>query len=496
MRGLSLDAEWFDALASVREHAAGSTEAGVAAFRYSLAGCAAVAASNDGAGRPSGAGRLLGAAPAGPADLARFLDALPALAPAREDLAEAARSLAAAHGPGGDVTPAVLAARGSDATAAASRVLLAARLLDAVAAGAAAAEARRTDEVFRVMPNLPISGEQSFPGPTVFPNALLHLSELLRGGVVAEPGLAAHLARLASRAESVLGKAPFPLPVHLAPLPRTGPEGAGMDCRTCPVTVLTVRPEGYGVGARPVIAWSGGRVWNLTGDVLWPGPVVRAGGAEPGDAARAIGAAMAAAAGTIRPIESRLWPGRAPGTALLATFDTGATAGVAREALHAARAAGATSIALLPPGRVGGALPVEVGEAPDGLAPPPDAPRLTVTCAHDTVRVAVERSPAPPALPPAAPIDVKWQSASGFKGKLAATVGQARAAAGAGALVEVRVGDPAASAWILLDVAAEILASDGLPLAGLADRFPGMECGSVCPAALPWFASAPAGPGR
>jgi hypothetical protein len=91
---------------------------------------------------------------------------------------------------------------------------------------------------------------------------------------------------------------------------------------------------------------------------------------------------------------------------------------------------------------------------------------------------------------------VKWQSASGFKGKLSATVGQARATAGAGPLVEVRVGAPAASAWILLDVAAEVLASDGLPIASLADRFPGMECGKACPAALPWFAPAPGGPGH
>lgn len=490
LSSLSVDDGWVRLFEELAEHAGDSAEARAATFRFSVAGAAAAIAS-----RAPAAGRLMGSEPPDAAAASRFLEGAAALADREEDQ-EVVRSLAAAFTRSGDLGPAVLAARGDGPLAGPCRLLLATRVLDAVTVAAAAPEVDRTDALLDAMPNLPISGEAHFPGPPAFPNALLHLSELLRGGPGREAALSPHFARVAVRAEQALSGRPFPQPVHLAPLPPTGPKEAGLSCRQCPLAVLTVRPEGYGIGARPVIAWQAGRVVNLTGDVGWPGPVLWAGGAAPADAARAVRERLDQVLSVVRPVEARLWPGREPTRSMLVAVDSGARESVVREAMNAAAAAGVTSLALLPPGRIGVALPLMAGPVPAALAPNPAAARVVVALRSDAGLVVLVPPPGSPPAPP--PMEASWQPERGYKGRLAVAVGKARAAAGAGPVVEVQTFGADVSGWQVMDTVAEILASEGSPMSGVEARFPGLVCATGrCPAAIPHFppAARQAGPG-
>jgi len=462
---LTLDDRWFSALEELRRHGDASKEAKEALVRFSVAGAAgAVVTGGD------VAARLFGRAE-DPRAVAGFLEGVAKLDPSTTDVVQ---SLAAAWASEGDMVPGLAAADGDSPVGAAARVLLAARVLDAAVAGARASEAGRSDAVYSVLPNIPIPGQPEYPGPPVFSSTLLLLSRLLRGGVTAEPGLAPYLNALRTRADTTLGRVPYPQPIYLVPMPMTGPADAGLECRACPVSVLTVRREGYGVGARPVLAWSGGNVLNLAGDVGWPGPVVSAGGLGVEQGALALSSALNRARDVAAPIEAKLFPGGP--RAMLVAVDCEAPASLVREALLAVTRAGVTSLALLPPGRIGVAVPVVVGTPPEAF-----------TSGEKKVEVRLQTDKALVAVGGAQGVAIRWAPERGYKGKLKEAISQARQDPSVGSLVLVSFDDPRVSGWMLLDTASEVVLSAGEPLKDLEAHWPGMACTGRCPAALLWI---------
>lgn len=507
---LTLDEAFLGNVAALKERAPSDPALAAAYGRFAVGGLAVGLAT----GNPAVA-RLAGGPVTDPAAVAGFLASVSAATKGVPGpLSAALSSLASCwRGPGADLSAAVAFATGDDPAAPAVRALLARRIVEGLKASSAVPEPERGAALQAAVPGLPSPPAQD-PRETLFPATLRSLAALLKKGAGPEAGLNNAYARLREDVGQALGERLFPVPVGPGAEPRPGTPAAGLPGPYQPLAVLTVDAEGLKAGLRPTFGWQGLEVLDVARDPGYPGTLALAAadlGTAKGPAVDAARERLAATVKSAEALEVRSFPTlaglgmlsaergeRGRPALVVAGADLPATA--LRDALARATEAGLHDLRLVPPGPAGRSLPSFFRQLPPvpGVQSP-KGPRVLVVATptgadvYPPARAVVPAGTWPDGVLPVMEgkalnrLAVAWDTDRGFGGALSRAVAALREKVPTAPLVDVVLRAKGLPATLVLDAAAEVLASPGPPFADLSTWFPGLSCarGGACPSALP-----------
>lgn len=514
LSNLSMDDNFFAALETIRQEAAkpeASPEAREALFRAELNALAAGIAV-----RAPWLARIAGAGPQEPKKIATYLAAL-AQRSADEALAADLRVVAGMFDKSqvGDLSSVLERAESDNASAPALRLILAARVSEALKRVVGSLEHERGVLFMEAIPGWP-NPPTSDPMKTAFPTALQRLSRWLAMGEEGEKGLASYYGVVRNEVTSTLEPHVFPMPVAVDSWdkPYIG-ESAGFTGLYSPLVVAGLKQGELYAGLRSVIAWKEGGPKDITGALAFPGKVLLSGDALLKPSKEQVGAvanALRELVDAATPLEEQAYAQakgarnserKDRGLALLWVFDPTEPSSRLEAALALAEGTGFKDVRLVAPRALFRVLPVFFRSVPElpGVQPQKGP----------TLIVAIDQASAEVYPPPRCPIGEKgwpegvrvlkegkqvyglqvlWNEETGFGPSLSQVLGQLIGGDKSCAFsqvvpVVVRSADVIASR--VVSAAAEVLAVPGPAFQDIQSYFPGIVCaeGSRCPALIP-----------
>lgn len=516
LAALNFDEAFFRDLDVLRGAAATDSTALEASVQFELLALAAGLAS-----RAPWLSRVTGGAPEDAIRIATFLQGVAHRVASRDEgLSRDLRALAGAFSPQAvsDLTSVLERADSDTPYAPALRLIATRGVVDALSKVVSAPEFERGPLFMQALPGWP-NPPTTDPMQTAFPTAVKRLARWLSLGEGSDKGLASYVSKVREEVAELLEAHVFPMPVVQDPRPRPAAPSAGLSGAYSPLVVVALKGDEMRIGIRPVLAWKDGQVVDLAGERVFPGELV-ASGEELGRLTDAllekVGARLRETAEVVTPLEARAFPQAGTirnaertdrGKALLWAVAGEQSARQLEVAIAAAEKAGFSEVRLLQPGSFFEVLPaffrkvpevpgtealkgarvlVALGSGAAEVYPPTGGGRCKVPGGGwpEGVRVLKEGKEV-------LGVQIRWEEEAGFKGLLAASLTRWFGDSASGCVISpavpliVRSRDlPSA---MILDAAAEVLATPGPAFARIADWFPGLFCreGALCPSAVP-----------